>query len=810
MSVYRVMKNIFLMFLLMVSFHPGAQSRDFKVVVPKSMDNSPFKVSKKIYHKNWIDFNKNGKKDIYEDPSRRIDERIDDLLSKMNIKEKTCQLATLYGFESCLKDQLPKKNWLDQVWVDGIGNIDEHLNKISKNDYSFPYSNHAKAINEVQRFFVEQTRLGIPVDFSNEGIRGLKHEKTTFFPPQIGVGATWDKHLVHEIGRVTGTEARALGYTNVYSPILDVCRDPRWGRSCESYSESPYLAGMLGKQQVKGIQDCGVVSTSKHFAVYGTPIGGRDGYCRTDPQVAPREVYNIHLEPFRMAIQEAGQLGTMNSFNDYDGIPIAGSKLFLTDILRKEWGFKGYVVTDSESLEFLHNFHHVCNNYKESIVKALTAGVTVRTYFDSPAVFLAPLREAIKSGDISTEIIDQRVREVLYVKYWLGLFDSPYVINPDQANEIVNCSAHKKIALQASRESMVLLKNDNGILPLSKKLRKVAVIGPNAKSEQSLITRYGPQAPEIISVYEGIKTALPDSVEVVYSKGCAITDKHFPESDLVDYPLNESEQKSIDKAVELVRSADVAILVVGEDRKIVGESRTRINLDLSGHQKELVQAIQATGVPTVMVLVNGRAIGINWADKHIPAILEAWMPGEFMGQAVAEVLFGDYNPGGKLSVTFPVSTGVIPWAFPFKPHSRGIGFARVKKSEIYPFGHGLSYTQFKYSQLHISSDSIKTSGEITVRCRVKNTGKRMGDEVVQLYVKDVVSSVTTYEKMLRGFERITLAPGQEKEVCFVLRNKDLSLFNENMDRVVEPGLFEVFVGSSSQDIRLKNSFVVSE
>ena len=371
-----------------------------------------------IYHDGWIDFNKNGEKDIYEDPKQPIEKRINNLLQQMTFEEKTCQLATLYGYGAVSPDSLPTPAWKTSIWKDGIGNVDEQLNgEWKRTSWEYPYSNHPVAMNKVQAFFVEETRLGIPADMTNEGIRGLKHEKSTFFPAQIGQGSTWDKELVRRIGEITGKEARALGYTNIYSPILDLARDPRWGRTVETYGEDPYLVGELGRQQVTGIQRERVVSTPKHFAIYGVPAGGRDGYARTDPHATPQEVHELHLEPFRIAFQEAGALGTMVSMNDYNGIPMSSSSYFLTELMRKQWGFKGYIVSDSWGNDQNQILYHVAGSPEESIAQEINAGTNIRTYFELPEDFLIPLRKAVKQGLISEETLNQRVREVLYVKF---------------------------------------------------------------------------------------------------------------------------------------------------------------------------------------------------------------------------------------------------------------------------------------------------------------------------------------------------------------------------------------------------------
>lgn len=762
-----------------------------------------------IYHKGWIDFNKNGKMDLYENPKAPLEDRVQDLLSQMTLEEKTCQMATLYGSGRVLKDALPQNNWKTEVWKDGIGNIDEEHNGLGafKSEYSFPYAKHVNAKHTIQRWFVEKTRLGIPVDFTNEGIRGLCHDRATYFPAQCGQGATWNKKLIARIGEVEAKEAVALGYTNIYSPILDIAQDPRWGRCVETYGEDPYLVGELGKQMITSLQKYNLVATPKHFAVYSIPIGGRDGKTRTDPHVVPREMRTLYIEPFRMAFQEAGALGVMSSYNDYDGEPITGSYHFLTEILRQEWGFKGYVVSDSEAVEFISNKHKVADTYEDGIAQAVNAGLNIRTHFTPPADFILPLRKAVDNGKISQETLDKRVAEILRIKFRLGLFDNPYRGNGKQAEQIVHSKEHQAVSLEAARQSLVLLKNETNLLPLSKSIRSIAVIGPNANEQTQLICRYGPANAPIKTVYQGIKELLPHT-EVIYKKGCDIIDPHFPESEILDFPKTAEEVQLMEEAIRAAKQAEVVVMVLGGNELTVREDRSRTSLNLPGRQEELLKAVCATGKPIILVMLDGRASSINYAAAHIPAILHAWFPGEFCGQAVAEALFGDYNPGGRLAVTFPKSVGQIPFAFPFKPGSDESSSTSVYGA-LYPFGHGLSYTTFTYSDLHISPSHQGVQGDIHVSCKIKNTGKIKGDEVVQLYLRDEISSVTTYTKVLRGFERISLKAGEEQTVHFRLRPQDLGLWDKNMNFRVELGSFKVMLGASSTDIRLHGQFEIT-
>ena len=780
-----------------------------------------------MYHKGWIDFNKNGIKDIYEDPAAILDARIENLLQQMTLEEKTCQMVTLYGYKRVLKDALPTPEWKQMLWKDGIGAIDEHLNGFqqwglppSDNENVWPASRHAWALNEIQRFFVEDTRLGIPVDFTNEGIRGVESYKATNFPTQLGLGHTWNRELIRQVGLITGREARMLGYTNVYAPILDVGRDQRWGRYEEVYGESPYLVAELGIEMVRGLQhNHQVAATAKHFAAYSNNKGAREGMARVDPQMPPREVENIHIYPFKRVIREAGLLGVMSSYNDYDGLPIQGSYYWLTTRLRKEMGFRGYVVSDSDAVEYLYTKHNTAKDMKEAVRQSVEAGLNVRCTFRSPDSFVLPLRELVKEGGLSEEVINDRVRDILRVKFLIGLFDAPYQTDLAGADDEVEKEANEAVALQASRESIVLLKNTDNTLPLNiDKIKKIAVCGPNADEEGYALTHYGPLAVEVTTVLEGIREKAQGKAEVLYTKGCDLVDAHWPESEIMEYPLTPDEQAEIDRAAANARQADVAVVVLGGGQRTCGENKSRTSLELPGHQLKLLQAVQATGKPVILILINGRPLSVNWADKFVPAILEAWYPGSKGGTAVADILFGDYNPGGKLTVTFPKTVGQIPFNFPYKPASQIDGgknpgpdgnMSRINGA-LYPFGYGLSYTTFEYSDLEITPKVITPNQKAIVRLKVTNTGKRAGDEVVQLYTRDILSSVTTYEKNLAGFERIHLKPGESKEIVFTLDRKHLELLNADMKWTVEPGEFAIMAGASSEDIRLNGILTVED
>jgi len=765
-----------------------------------------------IYKPGWIDFNKNGTMDVFENPKADIKDRVEDLLSQMNVDEKTAQCCTLYGFNRVLKDELPTPAWKKAIWKDGIANIDEHFNS-GRGKMSETLATRSVALNKSQQWFVEETRLGIPVDFSNEGIAGVKFPTSTSFPFQIGLGATFDKELIRRIGDITGQEGKALGYSSVYSPILEVNRDQRWGRYEEAYGESPFLCSEMGLQQVLGIQQNRVASFPKHYTLYSVPKGARGWNTQSDPQVAPREAEMILNWPFHTAFNEGKALGTMISYTDYDGIPVAGSKYFLTEKLRDDYHFRGYTVSDSSAVIRIWNTYHVAKDEKDAARMYMLAGGNVKTDFRPPETFINHLRELVKEGQLPMDVLDERVRDVLKVKFWMGLFDNPYVPEGSVADKIVSSEEHNEVSLRAARECLTLLKNQGSLLPLDRsKVKSIAVIGPNADNIDTGRFRYGSSAPKVTTVLAGLENLLGNTVKINYAEGCKLVTKKFPYDEIYDLPLTAEEQKSIDEAVVVAQKSDVIIAVVGGCSGVTsGESRERTSLNLPGRQEALLKALHATGKPVVMVLITGNPMSINWSVDNLPAILLAWYPGAHGGTAIAEALFGDYNPGGKSPGTFPKTVGQIPMNFPFKPGSQANTsrtMARVN-GILYCFGHGLSYTTFEYSNLKLDKKFIAEDGILTISFDVTNTGKRDGDEVPQLYIRDVQSSISMYEKMLRGFERIHLKAGETKTVSFTIDpKKHLWLCNEAMQRVVEPGEFKVMIGASSEDIRLNGSFSV--
>lgn len=786
---------------------------------------APASNKKTIYHKDWIDFNKNGVKDVYEDPKAPIDDRINDLLSQMTLEEKTNQMVTLYGYTWILMDAVPTEEWQTAFWKDGIGAIDQQYGKNripdpDKNPYASIPSVAADGLNQIQKWFIENTRLGIPVDLTTEGIHGVLYWTATDFPTQLALGHTWDKDLIRQVGYVTGREASAIGYTNVYAPILDVGRDQRWGRYEETYGEDPFLVAELGVQMTQGMQtNYQIASTAKHYCIYSPMKGAREGMSRVDPQVPPHEVENIHMYPWREVIRRGGLLGAMVSYNDYDGEPIEGSNYWLEQRMRGDFGFKGYLVSDSDAVEYLHLKHFTSSSMKESVRQSVLAGLNVRCTFRSPESYVLPIRELVNEGAIPMSVIDSRVADVLRVKFLVGLFDNPLKTEKEikEADSIVNGAEDRAVALQACLESMVLLKNE-GLLPLDEnKIKTLAVIGPNADPAVRDARGYGPCGGTGISVLDGLRTRLPNT-NILYAKGCEIVDSRWPDSEIIGYEPTEAELADIAAAVETARKADVAVLVLGGNGRTCGENFSRTSIDLPPCQELLLREVHKTGVPVALVLINGRPLSINWADRNVPAILEAWYPFTQGGTAIAQVLMGDYNPGGKLTVTFPKTVGQIPFNFPCKPNSQIDGKIGVgpdgKQSRIggalYYFGHGLSYTTFEYSNLKFSSKEINPDGTVQISCDITNTGKRDGDEVVQLYLHDIESSITRYEKILRGFERVNITAGETKTVTFTLGPEAFEFPDKDMKYIIEPGWFDVLIGASSVDIRLEGKVLIKD
>jgi beta-glucosidase len=742
----------------------------------------------------------------YRNPNLSTDQRVADLLSRMTLEEKVAQMEGAWQNSQFFKD--PKA-----LFVDGKGNfVPERAAILLKNgigETSRPSENRgpremAEYTNTVQKWIKENTRLGIPVLFHDECLHGHVAPKGTSYPQAIALSASWDTDLVENVFQATAAEARARGAHHCLAPVLDLARDPRWGRTEETYGEDPYLVSHIGLAAIRGFQGTGaldsthVMATAKHFAVHGQPEGGTNV---SPGNYSERVIREYFLKPFQIAVQDGHVRTVMASYNEIDGIPSHSNKHLLNDILRHEWGFDGIVVSDYFGITDLSGFHHVVATKEEAAAMALDAGVDIELPF---ADAYPSLVDQVRQGKVSQASIDRAVSRILRAKFEIGLFENPYV-DPDYAEKFTNNADHQQLALQAAHEAIVLLKNQNSLLPLEKsKYKKIAVIGPNAADLH--LGGYSNKPGRGLSLVQAIQDKVGPSAKVLYSEGCKITET-FPDWDANKVVLGDPvlNAKRILEAVEVARKSDVVILALGENEQTSREGWARDHLgdreslDLLGNQDDLVKAILPLGKPTIVYLQHGRPNSINYIAENVPAILDGWYLGQEGGRAVADVIFGAYNPGGKLPITVPRSVGQLPDYYYQKPSAKR-GFVDADITPLFPFGWGLSYTTFKYGNLQISPDEIGPEGTTTVAVDVTNTGKASGAEVVQLYIRDEVSSVTRPVKELRGFHRVLLDSGKTETVHFTLGPDELSFLNREMHRVVEPGSFKIMIGGNSVDL----------
>ncbi|UUF16637.1 MULTISPECIES: glycoside hydrolase family 3 N-terminal domain-containing protein [Flavobacterium] len=858
------------------------------------------------------------KKYPYQDAKLPTEDRVKDLLSRMSLEEKVRQMDMYKGEFFKEKEDFSKVKSDAKIGNLGIGAIHDI------------YPRSAKMINDLQSEIIKKNKWGIPALIMCEMLHGYLDEGSTAFPMNIGLGATWDTSVMDKVGKVIAMEARSHGVHFGLGPNLDLGREPRWGRVAETFGEDAYLNSEIGLAMIKGMQgddlksDRSIIAEPKHFAVHGIPQAGGNS---SPILVGERSAREDHLPSFEKAFRKGGALGTMCAYSELDGIPCAANHWLLTDVLRNEWGFKGIVVSDLGAIKYLQVTHFVTSSPKESIREAIAAGVDMQFYDFTNEFWQTSIIELVNEKKLTMAQIDRAAGGVLRLKFLLGLFENPYT-DKNLIKERFHTKENQNVALEAAQKSMVLLKNDNNILPLSKEIKNVAVIGPNANA--SRLGGYAPKNSVGTTVYEGIQQLVGKTANVVYEEGVplivkgqiipskylftpdeaqnglkgeyfnnrnvegtpaltridnqlefdwpwspgdGVTDDDFSirwtgyiKSDkafdgwiglssddgirmwiddqlvidnwtkgatsMVTTPKNieagkkykvriemweggwgarahlrwNLEKVNLQPAIDAAKKADVAIVVLGESNELVEENRDVASLDLFGMQQELIEEIQKTGTPVVCVLLNGRPLSTNWIAENIPAVVEGWFPGELGGRAVADVLFGDYNPGGRLPITVPKSVGQLPIYYNQK---RSAIHRYVAESEhpLYTFGYGLSYTKFEYSNLKISSKEIKADGELKVSVDVKNTGSRDGDEVAQLYIKDVYSSTTTPEKTLKGFKRLNIKKGETKTVEFILTPDELSIWNREMKRVVEQGDFEVMVGGNSTDL-IKTNFKV--
>jgi beta-glucosidase len=743
----------------------------------------------------------------YRNPKLPIEQRISDLLGRMTLEEKVAQVISAMQNMAVASD--PKSSLVDQEGTflsdRAAVYMKNGLGQISRPSGTRGPREMAEFTNAIQKWVWDNTRLGIPILFHEECLHGHAANKGTSFPQAIALASTWDTALVQDVFSATASEVRARGAQQCLTPVLDLAREPRWGRTEETYGEDPYLASRMGVAAAKGFQGTGpsidrahVIATAKHFAVHGQPEGGSN--------VAPgnyseRVIREYFLKPFEAAVKEGNMQSVMASYNEIDGIPSHSNRFLLDNILRQEWGFTGVVVSDYFGIRQLKTTHHVTDSNEESAKLALESGVDIELPYAEAFNLLTGL---VQQGKVSDAYLDRAVARVLRSKFITGLFDDPFV-DPDYAEKITNSSAHQKLALDAAHKSIILLKNQGNLLPLDrKKYRQIAVVGPNAADVH--LGGYSGRPGRGISILQGIKDKIGNSAEVVYAEGCKITEtRQVRDEDKVvlgDPALNA---KRIQDAVSVAAKADLIIMALGGNEQSSREAWTpnhlgdRDNLDLLGSQDDLVRAMLAFGKPVVVFLLHGRPNSINYIAENVRAILEGWYLGQEGGTAAADVLFGDYNPGGKLPISVPRSTGQLPDYYYHKPSAR-LQYLGSTPQPLFSFGWGLSYTSFKYGNLALTPDSIGTEGKTKVTVDVTNTGFIKGDEVVQLYIRDEVSSVTRPVKELRGFRRIALDPGKTERVDFILGPAELSFLNRDMRSVVEPGTFKIMVGGNSVDL----------
>lgn len=791
---------------------------------------------------------------MYKDPSQPVERRIEDLVRQMTLEEKVAQLGGIMPL-ALLGQRGVDPQKMKKFIGGGIGQISMLAMFGSSQIVAL-----AERANQIQRFLVENTRLGIPTIVHNEALSGFVAPQATNFPTPIGLAATWEPELIENMADVIRRQTRTVGVHQALSPVLDVARDPRWGRIHETYGEDPYLISSLGTAYVKGLQGAdlkdGVIATAKHFLGYGLTEGGLN---TAATHLGGRDLYEAFARPFEAAIRDAGMGSIMNSYSEIDGVPVGSSKRILTDLLRGRMGFTGFVVSDYWTITWFVTKFGTAVDLQEAGVQAITAGLDVE--LPNAAGYGSRLVEAVRKGLVSEDVIDQSVRRVLEAKFRLGLFEQPYV-DTGKIPAVYDAPENRQLSTLLAHKSMTLLKNEGHLLPLTKDIGSIAVIGPHADSVRLLFGNYtfpasmetmrsmilepGGEATGMMdamdegimdgdtiaaimqdlqdvlaadsidayikakypvrSVLEAIRATVSGSTQVHYAEGCGVVDESTA---------------GFEAAVEAADKADVAVLILGDRsgwiEATTGEGKDRTSLDLPGVQEQLLEAVCATGTPVVLVLVNGRPLSVNWAAEHVPAILEAWYPGQEGGDAIASVLFGDYNPGGKLPVTVARNAGQVPI---YHYHKAGSGYQRsegeifhgytdVSGDPLYPFGFGLSYTQFEYSNLRLSASQVDSRGAVEISCDVTNVGQVAGDEVAQLYLHDREATVTRPVQELAGFKRVSLEPGARCTVTFRVQMSQLGFLNRDMQFVVEPGNVDVMIGSSSADVHLTGEFEIT-
>jgi len=761
---------------------------------------------------------------IYQDASKPVTERVTDLLSRMTLAEKVSQLTSVWAYEIIRNGQINEDKCVSKMGQ-GLGQI-TRLGGAS----SFKPDEAARAANQIQRFLVEKTRLGIPAIIHEESCAGYLTRGANVFPQALGIGASFEPELAQEMGEIIREQMMALGARQALAPLLDITRDPRWGRTEETYGEDRYLTARMGVSYIRGLQsdslEHGILATGKHFVGYGQSEGGMNW---APAHISRRDLLENFLFPFEAAVKEANLRSIMPGYHELDGVPCHTNQWLLDDLLRQEWGFDGLVVSDYFGINMIYDYHKAAPSKDHAARMALAAGVDIE--LPSTDVYSTPLIQAVENGLVDVSLLDKIVSRVLAMKFRLGLFENPYVAEN-------NVESHFQSALQrafsrkAAEKSIVLLKND-GTLPLVSEKKTIAVIGPNADSVRNMLGDYSYPAhveslldmaednfantelpedrlsvadamPPMQSILAGLKAVGGSDISWLYAKGCDV----LPE---IDKKTREVRLSDLTEAIQVASQADLSILVLGDKAGLIenctsGEARDRTSLDLPGQQKDLLQAVCALGKPVVLVLVNGRPYSLSWEEQHVNAIVEAWLPGEEGAAAIADVLFGKVNPGGKLPISFPRTVGQVPVFYAHRPsggrsHWKG-DYVDESSKPLYAFGHGLSYTTFEYSDLALPAQ-VAVDGTLELTFSLQNTGPIAGEEVVQLYLHDRSADITRPVQQLFGFKRLMLQPGEKCQVQFTVSTDQMGFYDRDMNFVVEPGEMEVMVGAASNDIRLQ-------
>jgi beta-glucosidase len=752
------------------------------------------------------------KKMPYKDAKLSASTRAKDLLSRMSLEEKVYQLMAIWDNNPVKFDQkfFANPDSVKKIFGNGI---------LSVQPYFVGIHETVTSRNSIQKYLAEMTKWGIPAIFVDEGQHGLMKPEATSFPMAIGLACSWNPALYEQVYTVAAREMRSRGTQHVLSPVIDVCRDPRWGRVEETYGEDPYLNGVLGTAAVKGFQGSvnGVVApghvaaTLKHFCGHGQPEGGIN---QAPANYSERVLREFHFPPFKAVIENANPVSIMPSYNEIDGKPSHNNSWLLKNVLRGEWGYKGMLVSDYNAIDQLELKHFVAKDKKEAAMKSFNAGVQ---YEFPVANYFKYLPELVKEGKVKQADIDTAVYRALYLKFQLGLFENPYV-DEETAVQVSKDPESKALALKAAQQSIVLLKNENNLLPLSKtQYKKIAVIGPCANHVYT--GGYSGEPYYKVTLFDGIKNKVGSSSEVVFAQGCKIVDNvdisyNNWQTTEIKFTSREENLKLIDEAVAVAKQNDVIIVAVGETEQLCREAWSKdhigdeVTLNLLGEQEELVKAMVATGKPVIVYLMNGRPLSINYISKNVPAVIEGWYMGQETGNAAADIIFGDVNPSGKLTITVSKSAGQLPMYYNHKPSAQFHNYVSQDVLPLYPFGFGLSYTTYTYSNLKLSADKIKAGSKVEVSVDITNTGKMKGDEIVQLYISDKVASVTRPVKELKGFERISLEAGQTKTAKFTLDKSKLAFWDYDMKYVVEPGTYDVMIGAASDNIKQSAKLVI--